>query len=126
MFKMKAGGQLSWDVDQGRGKGLQAGPTLYAHSVAGKMDAQHLSRLPQYTQDKTQPQPCSSHHVPPQAHLSQMLFRSKAKTIDSVGATVCPLSKLLGGFGKGHVGSDGAVDDGLGEKFMGDGTGNNQ
>ena len=44
-----------------------------------------------------------------------MLFRSKAKTIDSVGATVCPLSKLLGGFGKGHVGSDSAVDDGLGE-----------
>ena len=46
VFKMKAGGQLSWDVDQGSGKGLQAGPTLYAHSVAGKMDAQHLSRAP--------------------------------------------------------------------------------
>ena len=84
------------------------------------METQHLSRVPQYTQEKTQPQPCSSHHVPPQAHLSQMLFRSKAKAIDSVGAAVCPLSKLLGGFGEGHVGSDSAVDDGLGEGGVGE------
>lgn len=79
------------------------------------MEAQHLSRVPQYTQEKTQPQPHSSHHVSLQAHLSQMLLRSKAKAIDGVGATVCPLPELLGRFGKCHVGGDSAVDDGLGK-----------
>ena len=57
VFKMKAGGQLSWDVDQGSGKGLQAGPTLYAHSVAGKMDAQHLSRAPSTHKRRPNPSP---------------------------------------------------------------------
>lgn len=50
----------------------------------------------------------------PETHLGEMLLRSKAQAVDSVGTTVCPLPKLLGGFGKGHVGGDSAVDDGLG------------
>lgn len=69
---------------------------------------------PQCTWEQTQAQPCPSHHGTLQAHLGQMLLRSKAKAINSVGATVCPLPELLGGFGKGHVGGDSAVDDGLG------------
>lgn len=52
----------------------------------------------------------------PEIHLGQMLFRSKAKAVDCVSTTVCPLSKLLGGFGKGHVGGDSAIDNGLGRK----------
>lgn len=50
-----------------------------------------------------------------EAHLGQMLFRSKAKAVDSVGTTVCPLPELLGGFGKGHVGGDSTIDNGLGK-----------
>lgn len=77
-----------------------------------------------------QAQPCPSHHGVLQAHLGQMLLRSKAKAINRVGATVCPLPELLGGFGKGHVGGDSAVDDGLGggehTKFKVDETDNNE
>jgi hypothetical protein len=41
------------------------------------------------------------------------LLGGKAQAIHGVGAAVSPLAKLLGGFGEGHVGGDGAVDDGL-------------
>lgn len=46
-------------------------------------------------------------------YLLQLLLRGEAQAIDGVGPAVCPLAKLLGGFGEGHVGGDGAVDDGL-------------
>lgn len=46
-------------------------------------------------------------------YLLQLLFCGKAEAIDSVGPAVCPLAKLLGGFGEGHVRGDGAVDNGL-------------
>lgn len=46
-------------------------------------------------------------------YLLQLLLCGKAQAIDGVGPAVCPLAKLLGGFGEGHVRGDGAVDDGL-------------
>ena len=46
-------------------------------------------------------------------YLLQLLLSGEAQAVDSVGPAVCPLAKLLGGFGEGHVGGDGAVDDGL-------------
>lgn len=46
-------------------------------------------------------------------YLLQLLLCGEAQAVDSVGPAVCPLSKLLGGFGEGHVGGDGAVDDSL-------------
>lgn len=46
-------------------------------------------------------------------YLLQLLLCGEAQAIDGVGPAVCPLAKLLGGFGEGHVGGDGAVDDGL-------------
>lgn len=49
-------------------------------------------------------------------YLGQMLFRSKAQAIDRVGSAVCPLAELLRGFCEGHVGRDGTVDNGLGER----------
>ena len=46
-------------------------------------------------------------------YLLQLLLSGEAQAVDGVGSAVCPLAKLLGGFGEGHVGGDGAVDDGL-------------
>lgn len=46
-------------------------------------------------------------------YLVQLLFCSKAQTVDSVGPAVSPLTKLLGRLGKCHAGCDGAVDNGL-------------
>ena len=46
-------------------------------------------------------------------YLLQLLLRGEAQAVDGVGPAVRPLAKLLGGFGEGHVGGDGAVDDGL-------------
>ena len=82
------------------------------------MEAQHLTRVP-FTPCIQEKDPGAILLLPPrtpETHLGQMLFRSKAKAVDSVSATVCPLSKLLGGFGKGHVGGDSAIDNGLGRK----------
>lgn len=47
------------------------------------------------------------------AHLGQIALRREAEAVDGVRPAVGPLAKLLGGFGEGHVGGDGAVDDGL-------------
>lgn len=46
-------------------------------------------------------------------YLLQLLLCGEAQAVDRVCPAVCPLAKLLGGFGEGHVGGDGAVDDGL-------------
>lgn len=46
-------------------------------------------------------------------YLLQLLLCGEAQAVDGVGPAVCPLAELLGGFGEGHVGGDGAVDDGL-------------
>ena len=53
------------------------------------------------------------------AHLGQLTLRGEAEAVDGVGPAVGPLAKLLRCLGEGHVGGDGAVDDGLlGEKKM--------
>ena len=49
-------------------------------------------------------------------NLLKLLLSGKAQAIHGVGAAVSPLAKLLGGFGEGHVGGDGAVDDCLGKE----------
>ncbi len=49
-------------------------------------------------------------------YLLQLLLCGEAQAIDSVGPAVRPLAKLLRGFGEGHVGGDGAVDDGLAQQ----------
>lgn len=46
-------------------------------------------------------------------YLLQLLLRGEAQAVDGVGAAICPLAKLLGGFGEGHIWGDGAVDNGL-------------
>lgn len=46
-------------------------------------------------------------------YLLQLLLSGEAQAVHGVGPAVGPLAKLLGGFGEGHVGGDGAVDDGL-------------
>lgn len=46
-------------------------------------------------------------------YLLQLLLGGEAQTVDGVGPAVCPLTKLMRGFGEGHVWGDGAVDDGL-------------
>ena len=46
-------------------------------------------------------------------YLLQLLLCREAQTIDCVCPAVGPLAKLVGGLREGHVGSDGAVDDGL-------------
>lgn len=104
-LKLVAGGLQSWDVNQDGASGL-------SNSAAGKVESSTCPGAPVHPED---PHPALSllPHTP-ETHLGQMLLRSKAKAIDSVGATVCPLPELLGGFGKGHVGSDSAVDNGLG------------
>ena len=52
-----------------------------------------------------------------------MLFSGEAETVDRVGSTVRPLTELLRGLGEGHVGCDGAVDDGLKSVYRGWGGG---
>ena len=47
------------------------------------------------------------------SYLLQLLLCREAQTIDCVCPAVGPLAKLVRGLGEGHVGSDGAVDDGL-------------
>ena len=47
------------------------------------------------------------------AHLLQLLLGGESQSVHRVGPAVRPLAKLLGGFGEGHVGGDGAVDDSL-------------
>lgn len=107
-LKLVAGGLQSWDVNQGTRTGLLA----YLILQLGRWNPSTCPGAPVHPED---PHPALSllPHTP-ETHLGQMLLRSKAKAIDSVGATVCPLPELLGGFGKGHVGSDSAVDNGLG------------
>lgn len=51
--------------------------------------------------------------TPVVTNLLKLLLGGKAQAIHGVCAAVSPLAKLLGGFGEGHVGGDGAVDDGL-------------
>lgn len=45
--------------------------------------------------------------------LGQVALRAEAQAVDGVGPAVGPLAELLGRLGEGHVGGDGAVDDGL-------------
>lgn len=59
----------------------------------------------------TFPPPRPRQHL--QRYLREMLLRSKAQPIHGVGSAVRPLPKLLGRLCEGHVGGDGAVDDGL-------------
>lgn len=47
------------------------------------------------------------------SYLLQLLLSGEAQAVHGVGPAVCPLAELVGGFGEGHVGGDGAVDDGL-------------
>lgn len=49
-------------------------------------------------------------------YLDQVTLRWEAQAVDSVCPAVSPLTKLLWRLGESHVGSDGAVDDGLGGK----------
>lgn len=46
-------------------------------------------------------------------YLVQLLLSGEAQAVDRVGPAVRPLPELLRRFGEGHVGGDGAVDDGL-------------
>lgn len=50
-------------------------------------------------------------------YLDQVTLRWEAQAVDSVCPAVSPLTKLLWRLGESHVGSDGAVDDGLGGKI---------
>lgn len=42
-----------------------------------------------------------------------MALGGEAETVDGVGPAVGPLAELVRRLGEGHVGGDGAVDDGL-------------
>lgn len=45
--------------------------------------------------------------------FAEMSLGGEAEAVDGVGPTVGPLPELVRGLGEGHVGGDGAVDDGL-------------
>lgn len=49
----------------------------------------------------------------PRSHFGQVALGREAEAVDRVGPAVGPLAELVGRLGEGHVGSDGAVDDGL-------------
>lgn len=51
--------------------------------------------------------------VSPRSHFGQVALGREAEAVDRVGPAVGPLAELVGRLGEGHVGSDGAVDDGL-------------
>lgn len=47
------------------------------------------------------------------SHFAQVALGREAQAVDGVGSAVRPLAEFLRGLSEGHVGGDGAVDDGL-------------